>query len=123
MSEKRKFMEMKKKVSAYIKIVRFFILISLIIILLQGCRSCGYDFELSYASPQGTNRIIVKYDFMSRPSIFKRGFLRDKKIWEYGGSGFMETVTFHVEWISENEICFSYDDIQDEYDEEYVIVV
>ncbi len=93
------------------------------ILLLRSCRSLWYDFELSYTSPQGTNTIIVKYDFVSRPSIFKKGFLWDKKIWQYENSGFMETVTFGVEWISEDQIRFTYDDIYDQYDEEYMITI
>lgn len=98
-------------------------LLLLTIFLFRSCRSFGYDFEFSYTSPQGTNTIIVKYDFVSRPTIFKRGFLWDKKIWEYPNSGFMETVTFGVEWLSENQIRFFYDDSQEEYDEEYILTI
>ena len=33
----------------------------------------------------------------------------------------METVHFNVEWLSETEIRFTYDDVRDKYDEEYFI--
>lgn len=45
------------------------------------------------------------------------------KVWAYPGSGFMETVHFGVEWLSENRINISYDDLDDEYDEEYILTV
>ena len=35
----------------------------------------------------------------------------------------METVHFNVEWISENQIRLDYDDLNDEYDEEYIITI
>lgn len=35
----------------------------------------------------------------------------------------METVFFGVEWESEDRIRMIYDDINDEYDEEYVIEI
>lgn len=108
-----------------IKYIRCLICLVLIIFLLQSCKSCGYDAGLGYAStsPQGTNSIIVKYDFASRPSIFKPGLLWDKKIWQYKGAGFMETVGFEAEWLSENQIRFTYDDVNDKYDEEYIITI
>lgn len=99
------------------------VLLLFAIFLFRGCRSFGYDFELSYTSPQGTNTILVKYDFVSRPTIFKQEVLLDKKIWEYPGSGFMETVIFDVEWLSECQIRFTYDDSWDEYDEKYIITI
>ena len=35
----------------------------------------------------------------------------------------METVGFQPEWISENEFYFIYDDVDDEYDEKYLITI
>lgn len=35
----------------------------------------------------------------------------------------METVHFGVEWLSENQIRLNYDDLNDEYDEEYIIAI
>ncbi len=59
-----------------------------------------------FKSPEGTNRITVKYDFMSRPSVIYKG----NTIWEYEGGVFMEDVTFHVEWTSEDSFYIRYDD-------------
>ena len=108
-----------------IKYLRYFLILVLVIVVLRWLSSCGYDNGLTYTStsPQGTNSIIVKRDFVSRPTIFKQGLLWDKKIWQYEGSGFMETVGFDIEWLSENQIRFFYDDENDEYDEEYIITI
>lgn len=108
---------MKRK---YIK--RTFILaVTLLAVLLL--RSCNHIFlnteQQKFTSPNGTNTIIIQYDFVSRPTIYKKGFLCNRKIWDYEGSGFMETVHFNVEWLSENQIRFSYD----EFDEEYIITL
>lgn len=35
----------------------------------------------------------------------------------------METVSFDVEWLSEDEIRMHYDDKDDEYDEEFIITI
>lgn len=82
-----------------------------------------WRFRPLYTSPQGTNPFVAKYDFVNRPSIFKRGFLWDKKIWTYPGPGFVETVSFEPEWLSETQIRFIYDDKNDEYDEEFIITI
>lgn len=76
-----------------------------------------------YTSPQGTNRIIVEYDHVCRPCVYQKTWYGKKCIWTYPGSGFMETVFFGVEWESEDRIRMIYDDINDEYDEEYVIEI
>lgn len=114
---------MKKANRKIFKYIRLLILVILILFLFRSCRSFGYDFEFVYTSPQGTNSFVVKYDFFSRPSIFKRGFLRDKKIWAYPGPAFMETVSFEPEWLSETQIRFIYDDKDDEWDEEFIITI
>ena len=64
------------------------------------------DRKAIYKSPEGSNRITVKYDFVSRPSVIYKG----DKIWEYEGAGFMEDVLFDVEWISEDSFYIRYDD-------------
>lgn len=91
------------------------------------CRSCYNIFvnteQEIFTSPQGTNTIIVQYDFMSRPTVYKKRLLWDKELWEYPGSGFMETVHFNVEWLSEDKILISYDDKNDEYDEEFFVEI
>lgn len=114
---------MKKANGKIFKYLWLLILFVLILFLFRSCRSFGYDFEFTYTSPQGTNSFVVKYDFVSRPSIFKRGFLRDKKIWTYPGPAFMETVSFEPEWLSETQIRFTYDDVDDEWDEEFIITI
>lgn len=91
------------------------------------CRSChqlltNAEQEI-FTSPQGTNTVIIQYDLVCRPAVYQKGLLWNKKIWDYPGSGFMETVHFGVEWLSETEIRLTYDDINDEYDEEYIIAL
>lgn len=113
---------MKRK---YIKYIILSILLLFIIFLYRSCYPFfGYVEEEVYTSPEGSNIIIVKYDLVCRPDVFKKGFLWDKKIWDYPNSGFMETVHFGVEWVSENEILLTYEDIRNsEYDEEYDIII
>lgn len=96
-----------------------------VILIATGCllRSCCNGEEETYASPQGTNTIIVQYDFMSRPTVYKKHWLWDKGLWSYPGSGFMETVHLDVEWLSEDKIRLSYDDKNDKYDEEFIIEI
>ena len=74
-----------------------------------------------YKSPEGTKRITVKYDFVSRPSVIYKG----DKIWEYEGAGFMEDVSFEVEWLSENSFLMKYnDEMHDgEFAEEFEITL
>lgn len=96
-----------------------------VILIATGClfHSCCNGEKDTYASPQGTNTIIVQYDFMSRPTVYKKRWLWDKELWSYPGSGFMETVHFDVEWLSEDKIRLSYDDKNDKYDEEFIIEI
>ncbi len=89
------------------------------------CRGCYDIFENceqeEYTSPRGTNTIIVQYDFVCRPTVYKKSLIWDKKLWVYPGSGFMETVHFGVEWLSESKFRISYDDLRDKYDEEFIV--
>lgn len=86
--------KMKNKYIKYIK----YIFILFVIFLLWGCNHIIFHAEQEvFTSPNGTNTIIVKYDFVSRPTIYQKGFLGNKKVWDYEGSGFMETVYFSVE--------------------------
>ncbi|MCI9081509.1 MAG: hypothetical protein HFI70_04160 [Lachnospiraceae bacterium] len=108
--------------------LKYISLLMILLLLIFFCRSCassfGYEDEEVYTSPQGTNTIVVKYDFVCRPDVFKKGWLWEKKIWSYPNSGFMESVHFGVEWLSENQIRLEYDDVNnDEYDEEYIITI
>ena len=101
-------------------------LVLLLLIALQRCCALffGYHEEETYTSPAGTNTIVVKYDMLCRPDVFQKGLLWDKKIWSYPGSGFMETVHFGVEWLSETEILLTYEDIRhDEFNEAYRITL
>ncbi len=101
-----------------------FVLLS-VLVFCYGCMtSFGYVEEEVYTSPQGTNTIVVKYDAMSRPEVFKRGWLWDRKIWSYPKGAFMETVHFGVEWLSEDQIQLEYKDVNNEVnDEVYLIVI
>lgn len=107
-------------------IIKRIILLSATAVILgflwTGCSIIlGYAEENIYTSPEGTNTIVVKYDHVCRPYVFKKGLFWDTKIWDSPTSGFMETVHFGVEWLSENQILLTYDDINDKYDEAYII--
>lgn len=75
------------------------------------------SFDSTYTSPLGTRTILVRYDYVSRPSVFING----ERLFYYTGTGFNETVSWGVTWISEQQIILSYDDSNDEYDEEFYI--
>lgn len=109
------------------KSLKYILLLIIFLFFLLFFRSCtssfGYAEEEVFISPQGSNTIVVKYDFVCRPDVFKKGWLWDKKIWSYPKGGFMETVHFGVEWLSENQIRLTYDDLNDGYDEEYLITI
>ncbi len=94
-----------------------------LLFLCQGCHLLANAEQEVFTSPEGTNTIIVQYDLVCRPTIYKKGWPRNRKIWDYPGSGFMETVHFGVEWLSEDEIRLTYDDLNDEFDEEYFITI
>lgn len=89
---------------------------------ISGLSGCSGQNQ-SFTSPSGDIQIIVKYDFASRPTVYKKGWLFNKKIWSYEGPGFTETVYFEEEWVSENEFIFRYNDKTDAYDETYLISV
>lgn len=63
----------------------------------------------SYTSPDGTNTVIVEYDWVSRPKIYKKTWYGKTKIWQYEGSGFMESVGFSVDWVTEEKIRVYYE--------------
>lgn len=93
-----------------------FVLVMLVICMLSGC---GYDREDVFTSPAGTNTVTIKYDYVSRPTLFYHG----EKIWEYPNSGFDEEVYFYIEWESEDTFILKYDDGRHDgkYAEEYRI--
>ena len=76
-----------------------------------------------YTLPQRTDTIIIEYDHVCRPYIYQKTWYGKREIWTYPGSGFMETVSFGVEWLPEDEFQMIYDDKDDEFDEEYIITI
>lgn len=107
--------------------IRYILALAVIFLVICLCRSCCYIFvdagQEVFTSPQETRTIIIQYDFVSRPSVYKKTLLGKRKIWAYPGPGFMETVHFGVEWLSEQQVRLVYDDLDDRYDEEFVITV
>ena len=78
------------------------LIVGIILFLIVGKDELQYetDRDKKYTSPNGTNTITVKYDYLSRPSVYKE----NKKIFSYNGPGYMESVYFDVEWVSEDEL-------------------
>ena len=96
----------------------------LAICLFRSC--CDALFVASrevFVSPQGTNTIIIEYDHVCRPYIYQKTWYGKREIWTYPSAGFMETVSFSVEWLSESQFRMTYDDKNDEFDEEYIITI
>lgn len=102
-------------------------LLAVFFLVIYLCRDCCNALFVScreiYTSPQGTNMVIVEYDHVCRPYVYKKTWYGKKHIWTYPGGGFMETVSFGVEWLSEDEVRMIYDDLDDEYDEEFIITI
>ncbi len=71
----------------------------------------------TYTSPEGTNTIIIHYDLVCRPTVYKQLLIGKKKIWEYPAGGFMETTHFSMEWLSEDTFRL----FLPEYNEDYTI--
>lgn len=101
-----------RKKSLYI----YFLLFGFFVCTLCGCEHNRQDV---FTSPKETNTVTIKYDYVSRPSVFYEG----EKIWEYPNSGFNEEVFFYVEWTSEDSFILKYDDKSHDgkYAEEYLI--
>ena len=79
--------------------------ICLICFIVCSIVACSDRIE-QYTSPNGDNKITVKYDFVSRPSVFYKG----NCIWKYPGSGFNEEADFEVEWIDNDTVKLVYND-------------
>ena len=103
-------------------------LLGIIVILVLGTISiCLLIDNIKYertrdkklTSPSGKNQIILRYDNLSRPYIFKGNTL----IYKYEGSGFNEEVEWQINWITENEINLYYDSENDQFDESYKIII
>lgn len=102
------------------KCIITFIAIVITVLLFRSCLdTINYEksFDTSYTSPLGTRTILVRYDYVSRPSVFING----ERLFYYNGTGFNETVSWDVTWESERQIILSYDDSNDEFDEEFYI--
>lgn len=101
--------------------VKYMILITVLLLIIFLFRGCCHIFlcpeHEAYTSPQGTNTIIIHYDLVCRPTIYKKLPIGKKRIWDYPAGGFMETIHFSVEWLSEDTFRF----FLPEYDEEYTI--
>lgn len=87
---------------------RVFVMIGVCICLLCGCDTDQGRGEV-LTSPEGTNTIVVEYDWVSRPRIYKKTWYGKTKIWQYEDNGFMENVGFEVEWITEDKIRVYYE--------------
>ena len=97
------------------------ILITVLLFLTFLFRSCCHivfcpEHE-TYTSPEGTNTIIIHYDLVCRPTVYKQLLIGKKKIWEYPAGGFMETTHFSMEWLSEDTFRL----FLPEYNEDYTI--
>lgn len=79
------------------------------------------DHSEVLTSPGKTNTIIVEYDFVSRPTVYRKKGIGKEEIWAYDGGGFNETVHFDVEWLSEDQFKISYD--VNNCDEEFVVTI
>jgi hypothetical protein len=95
----------------------------LVICLFRSCRALFVASQEVYASPQGTNTVIIEYDHVCRPYVYQKTWFGKREIWTYSNSGFMEIVSFGVEWLSEDKFRLTYDDKNDEFDEEYIITI
>ena len=110
--------------SKWFKYIVGFAALFLVICLFRGC--CDALFVASreiYTSPRGANTIIIEYDHVCRPYVYQKTWCGKRKIWTYPGGGFMETVSFGVEWLAEDEFRMTYDDKDGEFDEEYIITI
>lgn len=92
--------------------------------LLTGCNNekVKYDTRRDeiIQSPNGEYAITLRYDYSSRPYIFKD----NKLIFETNKPGFNETVHFKVKWKSENEILLYIDMNNEKYNnDEYSITI
>lgn len=107
--------------------IKHIVLLAAFFLVICFCRGCCSALFVSYreihTSPQGTNTVIVEYDHVCRPYVYKKTWYGKKHIWTYPGGGFMETVSFGVEWLSEDEIRMTYDDLDDEYDEKFILAI
>ncbi|MBO6194740.1 MAG: hypothetical protein J6O56_00170 [Bacilli bacterium] len=105
-------------------IVSIFVLLISVLFLLTGCSIKDLKYETSrdeiIKSPNGEYTIILRYDYVSRPYIFKD----NKLVFETHESGYNETVYFKVKWVSENKIMLYNDSGKEKYkNDKYYITI
>ena len=96
----------------------------LVLFVLTGCTTSEIEYETSrdevIYSPSGNYSITLRYDYVSRPYIFKD----DTLVFETNKPGYNETVYFKVEWESEDEIFLYIESDNDKYsNEKYFIKI
>ena len=100
-NDKMKNDKMKKNKFIKSKLVVF--IASLLVFMITFAASCSdieYETTQDFTSPSGNRTITIKYDYVSRPFVFLDG----EMIFETNKPGFMESVGWEVEWISDDEI-------------------
>ena len=107
----------------WICVLAALILLAGMAVALRCCYIARYPRQFTYASPEGTNTIVVRYDARNCPAVLKKGVLRNKKVWQYEKPGLPESAVFEVEWMSENRIRLMYDDAAGKCKEDYVIMI
>ena len=100
------------------------VLCILVLFILTGCTTSEIEYETSrdevIYSPSGNYSITLRYDYVSRPYIFKD----DTLVFETNKPGCNETVYFKVEWKSEDEIFLYIESDNDKYsNEKYFIKI
>jgi hypothetical protein len=100
------------------------VLCILVLFILTGCTTSEIEYETSrdevIYSPSGNYSITLRYDYVSRPYIFKD----DTLVFETNKLGYNETVYFKVEWKSEDEIFLYIESDNDKYsNEKYFIKI
>ena len=114
-----------KKIKKIFKRVILIFIGGFIVLYLIACL-CDYlkydsGLEKTFRSPSGDKEVTVKQDYVSRPDVYYKG----ECIFEYERSGFMETVGWDVQWISDDEILlYVASPAKDKYaDEKYTIEI
>ena len=69
---------------------------------LVGCNNLEYETsrDTVIVAPDNSYSLTLKYDNVSRPCVYKDG----KKLYEYQGNGFNESVVWDIKWVSDNEV-------------------
>ncbi|EOH90151.1 hypothetical protein I588_04175 [Enterococcus pallens ATCC BAA-351] len=99
----------------YRKLLLVFVLIIGFFFTCKGLfRNLRYEttFDQSFISPNRNTKIFVRYDYVSRPSVF----LKDgREIYSYEGPGFMETLQFDVEWVDNDTFILYNKQVNESY--------